>query len=152
MIKRVGGIFKNNKGGQELIMFFIIFPILFVLFLNIMLYGAYQIRQIEMTAIVNMYHDKACSEGQITLTEKANLLDELNNKGFKTENIRIIAEPSSVYDNNDSTYVPRYADVVFGIVYENPHAYYYISKFFLPGAEGSDFWIGDKYTGMSEKW
>jgi hypothetical protein len=142
--------FLNNKG--DLIPFLALFPIFFLLTISSILFGSYQMDQVEMSNIVANYHNKVILEGQLTSSEETKLMQELQDKKYDTTKIEILFEPAEVKDGNDNTYVPRYGDVTFGIVYKKPSSYYYISKVFAPSSVEEQFYVGDKFTGMSEKW
>ena len=145
MIKYV----RNEKGGGEILSFLVVLPIIIWLFSYMILGGLFLIEVNELSTIVNKKLDIAVVKGQFTTEEKNNLINELNEKGYKKENLVIDISPEAASDTNNETYVKRGQEISIKVIYEQAHPFYLIN-FGLASEE--NFYPKTKITGMSEKW
>jgi len=140
---------KNEKGGGEILSFLVVLPIIIWLFSYMILGGLFLIEVNELSTIVNKKLDIAVVNGQFTAEEKNNLINELNEKGYKKENLVIYIFPDAATDTNNETYVKRGQEISIKVIYEQAHPFYLIN-FGLVSEES--FYPKTKVTGMSEKW
>ena len=139
---------KNEKGiiTIEVLAYL---PIILYMISYIIIGGLFLVERNELTTIVNKKLDRAVVEGQFTTELKEELINELDTKGFKKENLEIVITPNTADDNNNFTYATRGNEISIKVIYKKTHAFYYLN--FGIGEE-STFYPKTKITGMSEKW
>jgi len=149
MIKNVYKHVNNEKGGGEKLSFLVVTPIIVWMFSYIIFGGLFLIEVNELSTIVNKKLDIAVVEGQFTTDLKNELINELDGKGYKKDNLKIEISPASASDVNNDTYVSRANEISIKVVYEKAHPFYFIN---LGLAPETNFYPKTKITGMSEKW
>lgn len=142
---------KKDNRGLSMLGFIIVFPFIIMFCVDIILCGAYFMKQNDLFNIVNKKLDRALVVGQFTTTLKSDLENELIKEGFDLANTEIVCTPAIAYDDSNSTYAPRETEIEIKVVHKKPHAFYYINKAFVPSLSESKFYIGTKISGMSEE-
>jgi hypothetical protein len=140
---------KNEKGGGEILSFLVVLPIIIWLFTYMIFGGLFLIEVNELSTIVNKKLDIATVNGQFTAELKNELINELDGKGYRKENLIIEIAPDAASDSNNETYVKRGQEVSIKVIYEQAHPFYFIN---LGLAPEENFYPKTKITGMSEKW
>lgn len=142
-----------NKNGASVITMFILAILACTIFLSLGAYFSYEINQNRFINIANRSMDKILVEGQLTSTDRAELISSLSNIGM-TETSKIIIEgtPLAAFDASDSTYSKRGTNITFTVIYDKPHYIANLMAMFRPGTDKDKYRIGHKMEGMSEKW
>ncbi|NBI07583.1 hypothetical protein [Senegalia massiliensis] len=145
--KRIKNTIKNKKGytllGFILISTFITYFILYLIF------GAsYFMKRNDMENVAYKKLDRALVQGQFDNSLQQELVDELESQGFNSSDLEIIITPTYAGDSYDSTYVSRGDEIELKVIYKKPHKFYLLNM----AVPESKFWIGEKASGMSEKW
>ncbi len=150
MIIKIKKILSSKRG--DILGFIIISPFILYIMLYLILGGAYLMKINDMSTIANKKLDRALVYGQFNEQLSAEMLLELEEKGFKSSDLEIDITPSEAYDSNDSTYATRGNEIQVTIIYKRPHWFYYVNKFVMPSLDEKNFYIGTKISGMSELW
>lgn len=145
---KIKACLSSKKG--DILGYIVTAPFILYVILYLILGGAYLLKINEMSTIANKKLDRALVSGQFTDQIKAELITELEEKGFKQENLTIEVTPTDADDSNDVTRVMRGDEIQIKILYTKPHWFYYINEFVNSSIDEKLFYIGTKISGMSE--
>lgn len=140
---------KNSRGAINTIEVLVCLPIILYMIVYMIMGALFLTEKNELTTIVNKKLDRALVEGQFTLELKEELINELDSKSFKKENLEIMISPDVANDNDNGTYATRGNEISITVIFKETHIFYYLN---LGIGEEETFYPKSRVTGMSEKW